>query len=116
VPLALDVDLVVPVVALLDPADAVVDPEVAPVEPTAAVADAEPPLVVVTCVAPGGGGGATPFVTPHVGEVAPDWTSAGVKSPHEYAEFSADVGLTAPGTSAVTWSIPYRSSDRPRLA
>jgi len=83
---------------------------------TPAVAPAPPPFTVVTLVAPGGGGGAAPFVTPHVGVVCPACTSVGVRSPQEYAELSAVVGLTAPGTSAVTWSIPYLSKESPRLA
>ncbi len=56
------------------------------------------------------------LVVPHVGDVAPACTSAGVKSPQAYASFSSAVGATAPGTSAVTVLTPYCSKERPRDA
>jgi hypothetical protein len=127
-PVFVDPDPFVPVV------DALVDGFVAPVLDLVEVVPVLPavvaPVVPVDFTPPGGdvtvgpvavpplapGGGAVTVTTPQVGVVAPVCTSVGVRSPHEYADCSAAVGETAPGTFFKTALIPYCSRDKPRLA
>ena len=109
-PDALDLD--VPEVACDEPPAVVPFLAVVAVTPEAGVV-AAPPVAVPPLAE---GGGAVTVTTPQVGVVCPAWTSAGVRSPHEYADDSACVGETAPGTFLRTALMPYCSRESPRLA